>query len=185
MSKGYLREDSVGREMFQFSREAYEKCLALLPDDSLWHFGYADLLWSHYYFDIHASLQEDSEGILSLILLHLQTALTIDPNNQQARDLLTDISYSVDGAVRVDGDSFIYLGLTATPLPPIPWLVATETAFPTLTAVAPTNTPPPTTQIDYFPPTETPTAANPICGSTALVLPALAGVFWITRRKRS
>lgn len=183
MSKGYLREDSVGREMFQLSREAYEKCLALLPDDPVWHFGYADLLWSHYYFDIHASRKDDTEGILPLILSHLQTALRIDPNTQQARDLLTEISYSVPEAVQVDGDNFIYLGLTATPPPPTPWLYPTETAtaLPTVT-----NTPPPTTQFDYFPPpTEVPATANPICGSAALVFPALAGVFWIARRKRS
>lgn len=52
MPKGYLRADSVGREMFQLSREAYEKCLTLLPDDSLWHFGCADLLWSQSVFYI-------------------------------------------------------------------------------------------------------------------------------------
>jgi len=182
MSKGYLREDSVGREMFQLSREAYEKCLALLPDDPVWHFGYADLLWSHYYFDIHSSRKDDTEGILSLILSHLQTALRIDPNTQQARGLLTEISYSVPDAVQVDGDSFIYLGLTATPPPPTPWLYPTETATALPTG---TNTPPPTTQFDYFPPSTKAPTANPICGSAALVFPALAGVFWIARRKRS
>ena len=186
MSKGYLREDPVGREMFQLSREAYEKCLALLSNDSLWHFGYADLLWSYYYFDIRASSKADTEGILPLILSHLQTALMIDPKNQQARDLLTEISYSVPEAVKLDGDSFIYLGLTATPLPPTPWLYPTETMLPTLTESAP---PTPTLEsvpsAESVPPTETPTASNPLCGSAALVLPALAGVFWIARRKRS
>ena len=185
MSKGYLREDSVGREMFQLSREAYEKCLALLPDDPVWHFGYADLLWSHYYFDIHASRKDDTEGILPLILSHLQTALKIDPNTQQARDLLTEISYSVPEAVQLDGNDFIYLGLTATPLPPTPWLVATETAFPT-----PIDSAPPTATLESAPPVKpvTPTespVANPICGSAAMTLPLLAGVIWISRRKRS
>lgn len=185
MSKGYLREDAVGREMFQLSRAAYEKCLALLPNDPVWHFGYADLLWSHYYFDIHASRKDDTEGILPLILSHLQTALRIDPNTQQARDLLTEISYSVPEAVQVDGDNFIYLGLTATPPPPTPWLVATETAFPTLTeSAAPTATLESAQPVEPVPPTEPP-VANPICGSMALVLPALAGVFWISRRKQS
>lgn len=185
MSKGYLREDPVGREMFQLSREAYEKCLALLPNDSLWHFGYADLLWSYYYFDIRASSKADTEGILPLILSHLQTALMIDPKNQQARDLLTEISYSVPEAVKLDGDSFIYLGLTATPLPPTPWLYPTETMLPTLTESAPPTALVETTlPVEPIPPTQTP-ASNPICGSTALILPALAGVFWIARRKRS
>jgi hypothetical protein len=140
------------------------------------------LLWSSYYFGIHASGLADSDGILPGILSHLQTALTIDPNNQKARDLLTEISYSVPEAVLVDGNNFVFLGLTATPPPPTPWLVATETAtaLPTVT-----NTPPPTTEFDYIPPPTATPVANPICGSTALTLPVLAGAIWITRRKRS
>jgi tetratricopeptide (TPR) repeat protein len=186
MSKGYLREDPVGLEMFQLSREAYEKCLALLPNDPVWHYGYADLLWSKYYFELYGPGKSDPEGILPLILSHLQTALKIAPNTQQARDLLTEISYSVPDAVQLDGNDFIYLGLTATPIHPTPWVYPTETAFPTLTEpAAPTATLASVPSAESVPPTETPTARNPLCGSAALVLPALAGVFWISRRKRS
>lgn len=186
MSKGYLREDPVGREMFQLSRDAYEKCLALLPDDPVWHYGYADLLWSKYYFELYGPGKSDPEGILPLILSHLQAALKIAPNTQQARDLLTEISYSVPDAVQLDGNDFIYLGLTATPIPPTPWVYPTETAFPTPTeSTAPTSTFESVPSLEPVPPTEAPAAANPICGSTALVLPAMAALFWISRRKRS
>ena len=129
--------------------------------------------------------QLDAEGILPLILSHLKTALEIDPNNQQAKDLLDWISGSIPGSVSKTDAGYTFLGLTATPLPPTPWQVATETAFPTLTAVVPTYTPPPTTQFDYFPPTKTPTATNPLCGSAALILPAFAALFWFSRRRIS
>jgi tetratricopeptide (TPR) repeat protein len=52
MPKGYLREDPAGIELYALSKDAYEKCLALLPNDPLWHYGYADLLWAHYYFGV-------------------------------------------------------------------------------------------------------------------------------------
>ncbi len=212
LNKG-LRDDAAGLEMFHLSREAYEKCLALLPNDSLWHYGYADLLWVHYYWNLHWS-GADPEGILPLTLSHLKTALAIDPNNRLARDLLMNIGYSVDGSVQVNGDDFIYLALTATPLPPTPWPAATATAFPTPTesaastaipsvspAPVPTKPPGPAATATAFPtPTESaastaipsvspapvptkPPAAHPICGGSALVLPALAGALWLTRRK--
>ena len=182
---GELRNDLGGQEMFQLSRQAYETCLAILPNDSLWHYGYADLLWSRYYFDVRLAQKDDTEGILPLILSHLQAALAIDPRNQQARDLLTEISYSVDGAVQVDGDNFIFLGLTATPLPPTPWEHPTETAFPTPTGFALPSTPAAHSvpSVESAAPAETP-AAKPLCGSVSLIFPALAGAIWLARRKR-
>lgn len=176
MSKGYLRDDPAGRELFELSRSAYERCLALLPKDSLWQYGYADLLWSHYYFDIYMSGKGDSQGILPVILMKLQTALVLDPNNQQAKDLLTEISYSVPETVLLDGDNFVLLGLTATPLPPTPWVEeATPTFVPTLTSPSPTysmgvNTPEPVS------------APNPLCGS-AYLLPALFGIALVLKKR--
>lgn len=40
-----LRIDQGGVEVYELAKDAYEKCLALLPDDALWHAGYAELLW--------------------------------------------------------------------------------------------------------------------------------------------
>jgi len=184
-SKGFLRQDPGGREMFRLSREAYEKCLVLLPNDSLWHYGYADLLWIYFYTDVQYSVGADTEGILPLILTHLETALRLDPDNQKARDLLLEISYSVRGSVQVDGDNFLYLGLTATPILPTPYVYRTETSVPSPTIISPpTATIEPLLPVESTIPAETP-IKNPLCGSTALILPVLVGVVWLSRRKHT
>jgi hypothetical protein len=186
-SKG-LRTDAGGREALRLGREAYEKCLALLPDDSLWHYGYAELLWAHYLFDIYFGGPPDAEGILSLTLSHLQTALRLDPNNQRARDLLQDISYTLPDAVQLDGADFIYLGLTATPAPPTPYggpasetpeSQPTEPPAPTSTS-APTATRPPETD-ESTPSNETPRNPGTVCGAAMLVFPGLAVAWWRRR----
>ncbi len=177
-SKGWLREDPDGLELFAASRDAYEKCLALLPNDSLWQYGYADLLWSHYYFDIYFSGKADSEGTLTTILEKLQIALELDPNNQQAKDLLTEISYAIPDAVSLDGDNFVLLGLTATPLPPTPWaVVETPTFEPTVMVLSPTysmgvNTPEPISK------------PAPLCGS-AFLLPVLLGAVFVLKKNKT
>lgn len=182
MSKGYLRTDPAGREMFELSRSAYEKCLALLPNDSLWHYGYAELLWAHYYWDLYLSSKPDDEGVLPAMLAHLRTALAIDPNNQLAKDLLLEIHYAMPGAVDLDGDSYIYLGLTATPVPPTPWVVE---ATPTIVPAEATPTPTATFTTGVIPPnTPAPdTATNPLCGG-AFLLPALFGMVFINRKRK-
>lgn len=179
-SKGWLRDDPAGREIFVLSRNAYEKCLAFLPNDPLWHYGYADLLWPHYYFDIHGSRKDDTEGILLTVLTELQTALALDPKNQQAKDLLQEIAWAIPEAVQVNGDDYVLLGLTATPIMPTPYGGdATQTPPPTPEPVStaqalatPTESAPPQ-----------PTAKNPLCGSLFL-LPALFGTLLVIKRKR-
>ena len=175
-TKGYLSEDPAGRELFELSRSAYEKCLALLPKDSLWQYGYADLLWSHYYFDIYFMGKEDTQGILPTVLQKLQTALALDPNNQQAKDLLAEISYAMPDAVLLDGDNFVFLGLTATPIPPTPWaVVETPTFVPAVTS------PPPTYSMGVNTP-EPVSAPTSLCGS-AFLLPVLFGMVLAVKRK--
>lgn len=180
MPKGYLRDDPAGRGLFELSRSAYERCFALLPKDSLWQYGYAELLWSHYYFDIYMGSKEDAQNILPLTLMKLQTALALDPNNQRAKDLLAEISYAVPDAVRKEGDNFIFLGLTATPIHPTPYLFLSETPQPTLT-----DTAAPTQQAAVLS-TESapqPAAKNPLCGS-AFLLPALFGFVLVSKRRK-
>ncbi len=180
MPKGYLREDPAGREMFELSKSAYEKCLALLPNDSLWQYGYADLLWSHYYFDIYFMGKEDTEGVLPTVLRRLQIALELDPNNQQAKDLLTEISYAIPDAVllELDEGSFTFLGLTATPIPPTPWaVVAPPTFVPTEIVPSPTysmgvNTPEPVSM------------PAPLCGS-GFLLPVLLSVVFVLKKNKT
>ncbi len=185
MPKGYLREDPAGFELYQLSKDSYEKCLALLPNDPLWHYGYADLLWSHYYWNIYFGSQVDAEGVLPSLLGHLQTALKLDPNNEPATDLLLEISYQIPEAVQQNEDeSFTLLALTATPIPPTPY-----GGFPTVTP-QPTLEPASTPQTVSTPtvdsaPTEAPepAARNPICGS-AFLLPALFGMVLVLKRRK-
>ena len=130
--------------------------------------------------------KSDTEGVLPTILTELQTALTIDPNNQQAKELLLAISSVVQDAVRVDGNDYVYLGLTSTPeSPALPSGVITETPSPTPTkeelspAIKKTETVVPPA------PTTPATTAKPICGTTAFILPTLAIGIWVSRRNRA
>ena len=179
LKHGELRNDPAGMEMFELSRSAYEKCLALLPDDPLWQYGYADLLWPHYYYDYYFYGKPDTENLLPTVLMKLKTALELDPDLQQAKELLDWIYNSVPGAVYKDEfGNYDFAGLTATPVPPTPWRVqATPTFTPAMTA------PPPTFTTGVIPPaTPEPTATNPLCGTAAL-LPALAGLVYVKRRR--
>ncbi|MFZ5880189.1 MAG: tetratricopeptide repeat protein [Chloroflexota bacterium] len=192
MPKGFLRDDTVGQEMYALSRDAYERCLVLLPKDSLWHAGYADLLWSHYYFDMYFGGEADTEGVLPRLLSELRIALELDPNNQVARDLLSRIASSAPELVHKTDAGYDFLALTATPTPQI--------THETLTA-APTGTPFPSplpvtltvremTRAASDPlPAVTPThpqeaPASPLCGGTAMLLPVLAGALWFVRRRQ-
>ena len=183
LSKGYLREDTAGLEIYGLSKQAYEKCLALLPSDLLWHYGYADLLWSHYFFDLYTRGLPDPAGVLPRVLSELKTSLELDSDNQQAKDLLSWISSNIPGSVTINGDNYDYLALTATPLPPTPFGEATETPvpIPTETIMALPTTPPTPTIVPAPIPTEKP-SATPFCGGTALILPALFGVLFLSKR---
>jgi hypothetical protein len=170
--------------MYAMSRDAYERCLALLPKDSLWHTGYADLLWSHYYFDIFMMGVPDTENTLLSTLSELQIALELDSNNQLAKDLLTQISSAFPEVVKQTSSGYDFLALTATPIPPTLINFGTETAtsIPTVSANTSTATQPietqPTSPVEGRP-------GIPFCASTAFVLPALVGALWISYRKRS
>lgn len=183
MPKGYLRADRGGLELYALSKDAYERCLALLPDDPLWHYGYADLLWAHYQYGIYFAGEQDTEGILTTLLTELQTTLELDPDNQLAKDLLLEISYQIPQAVQADGENFILSGLTATPIPPTPWGgFATETPLPATPAPEDSTQAESTTQAPP-PATEIPSAPNPLCGS-AFLFPALFGMVFAVKRKK-
>lgn len=177
---GDIRTDPAGQGMFELSRSAYETCLGILPQDPLWLYGSAELLWSQYYFNLYLMGQPDTQNLLPTTLARLQTALKLDPNLQLAKDLLLQINYAIPDAVQQNEDgSFTLLGLTATPVPPTPWVA---TATPTLIpAVA---TPTATFATGVIPPsTPEPTPPNPLCGS-AFLLPALFGLMIFTKRKQ-
>jgi len=179
LPKGWLRDDSQGRELVQLSKDAYEKCLALLPRDALWHYGYADLLWSEYYWESRISPRGDVQGLLPRALTELQTVLDLDPGNAMAHDLLLEISLAVDGAVELNGDDYVFLALTATPQPPTPYGNPSTEALTTTPTAAPPATP---TLVSATP---EPHAQNPVCGAGALSLLLPAAAMVLMNRRRS
>lgn len=173
--KGYLRTDPAGQEMYRSGVAAYEKALTLLPDDALWHYGLADLLWAHYYY---ADARDMSELVRAVD--ELRKSLALDPKNQNAKDLAGWIGGEFPWAISQTDAGYDYLLLTTTPtiesgvFTPEP-STTPEPNFPTLTATATVEAIPPR-------PTQNPPGL-PFCGGAALLLPALAGLLWLFSRR--
>ncbi len=186
--RGYLRSDPIGQELYREAVRAYEKSITLLPEDSLWHYGYADLLWGHYLYDVYYAGTQDTPELVRIFEL-LHRSLEIDPNNQLARDLIVSISYDFSWAVVQKDGRYDFLILTTTPTtaPQVPTVTpvadVTSTPLPILPTptliAAPENTAPVPTAAPQ--PTPVPVAGNPLCGGSALLL---LGLLWaFTRRK--
>jgi hypothetical protein len=194
--KGYLRADDAGRQMYLEAVAAYEKSVTLLPKDALWHYGFADLLWSHYVFDVHWAGGQDVAGLLRLSQ-ELNTSLALDPKNQDARDLADYISYTIPSVILKTERGYAFLALTATPtlapptstatLPPVESTSTVSTSSTTVLTLrpSPTWTIPPTIFVEGTEPPPVPTPAPPqvpFCGGAALLLPLLAGLAWTFSR---
>jgi hypothetical protein len=172
-SKGYLRADPAGQALYAEAVTAYDKAVTLLPGDPLWHYGFADLLWSSYYlaWDGPHDIAE-----LYRAVDEIHQSITLDPSNQNALDLAGWIAGSYPWAISRTEHGFEYLILTATPtsLPatetpsPEPTLVEPATVTPALDVptVSPTDSPPG--------PTPVPQGGNPLCGGAAALLPIAA-----------
>jgi len=148
----------------------------LLPDDALWHYGYADLLWSHYYYFVYMTGEQDTESLFPRTLTALKTSLELDPNNQRAKDLASWISASIPGSVSITDSGYDFLALTATPIPPRPLLFVTETPIPSPT-VEVVSSPTPS----LVPTGQTPTG-SPVCGGAAFLVPFLVIALWWKRK---
>jgi len=190
-SKGFLRDDFAVDEIFQKSSEAYEKAVALKPDDALWHYGYAELLWLYYSI---VQNKGDYTSILVKSLTELDTSLRLAPTNEKAMALADWINGTFPDYVEKGENGYVFLALTQTPvyMTQIPWETPTTTPFmpkasPSATkakaaAVAtPTEAAKPSATSQPAP-TPNP-SGSPICGGSALALPALVGAIWLTRRK--
>ena len=195
--KGFLREDDAAKTLYPEAVQAYEKSVTLLPDDPLWHYGYADLLWSHYYFSVYLGGSSQDYTELTRLVTELRASLQLDPTNQNARDLAAWISSSVPWALTQGDGGYDFLLLTATPT----FSPETATAAPGLTPEL-TSTPVPaeltstllppkptavvmaTETIPATTPAKTPASGVPFCGGTALILPLLAGLFWAFSKRR-
>lgn len=167
----WFRGDAGGQELYNLSVQAYEKCLALLPDDALWHAGFAELLYWHYIFDTYWTNPGDYTDVIRA-LEEVQRALEINPKTIKALEILDEISYSAPGFVRKDGDQYVFLYLTATPVPPTvfptvtlvpPDVSPTATASPAATSAATLQSPAPTAAVPQ------PQPKLPVCGSALLI----------------
>jgi len=175
--KGF-RHDAGGRELYAMSVEAYEKSLALLPDDALWHAGFAELLAFHSAF---ASMEgQDTRAETVRAMQEIRRALEISPNDPKVNENAETIYFSfMDGIQRTNG-GYDFLWLTATPELTPTFISPVE---PTYTSSPPaTDTPLPTATVVHAreaTPTPAPvTVKNPLCGSAALVLFAVLGFLY-------
>lgn len=155
-----FREDTGGLELYRLSREAYERAVALLPEDALWQAGYADLLWNHWYWSERFKELPDYAELTQALQL-IQRSLELSPRNEKALAVLDDIRYSYPEAVQEQGGEYILLHLTATPT-----MVPSPSLTPSLTATTPpTETPAPTLKPTYtlepFSPSFTPKMPTP------------------------
>ena len=176
-----FRRDAGGQQIYPLSVGAYEKAVTLLPDDGLWHAGFADLLAVHAYY----SQWEGRDVIPEIIhsMREIDLALGLAPKDPKVNEIAEKIYWLFPDGVKLLEIGYDFLWLTATPvmetptdvpvsptstLQATPEPVSTATAIPTREAVAsPTPTPP--------------TAKNPLCGSAAL---APLGLIWLALRKK-
>ena len=173
-----LRPDPGGQEVFDLSQQAYQRCLVLLPDDSLWHAGYAELLYNYY--SLKLRWNDPYNPLIYQLMAELDRALELDPTNQLAQELAQYLSWDLPEGVIKSENGYIFLYLTATPTLQTQPEPATVTPEPTATS----EPVPPATLSS--PPTEIPEPlskpALPFCGAATLALPvagiALKKRFW-------
>jgi len=165
-----FRHDDGGKQIYRLSVEAYEKSVALLPDDALWHAGFADLLGVHAYYASQEG--EDATAEMLRSMQEIRLALDLSPDDPKVREIAETIYYLFPDAIKQYENGYDFLWLTATPdvpATPTPTLVKLATTTP------PATTPPlPTATVvpageAASTPTPVPSASNPLCGSAALI----------------
>jgi len=85
-NKRYARSDESAYLLYTLSRGAYEKALNLLPDDGLWHAGYANLLLD--YNEFQWKLETIPEDV-ALGFQELQIAYQLAPDAEIVQELLS------------------------------------------------------------------------------------------------
>jgi hypothetical protein len=86
---GY-RDTPAGLEMYQWSQEAYQKAVALLPNDADWHYGYADLVCEYAIWKLDTP---EAYAAGQVCLAEIQRALEINPAHEQAQKLKRTMAY--------------------------------------------------------------------------------------------
>ncbi len=183
--EGGYRDDAAGLELFQWSVDAYEKCLALKPNDAQWHAGFAELLayraewgWSPMSPETTRAMEE------------IRTALELAPNDPVVRGVAEELRNRIYGGIVQNGDSFDFPWLTQTPTL-LPSFTPTTVSVDNPTATTPAPPPAATEVAQAVPtftnapeatPTPVPQKSSPLCGSAAL-LPLFVMLWFIWKRK--
>ena len=175
-----FRHDPGGQELYQLSVESYENAVRLLPDDGLWHAGFADLLSTHAYYASWEGEDTTSETIRSMQEIDL--ALGLAPKDPKVNEIAEKIYQLFPNAVEQLEIGYDFLWLTATPfmesptdVPVLPTSTLQMTPEPGPTARAV-----PTREAAPNPTPTPPTVKNPLCGSAILIPLALV---WFARRR--
>ncbi len=153
LMKHGLRDDAGGNEMYRRAVSAYEKAVALLPKDALWHYGFAELLWYRFFFSNYDdALAGDHPDLQALVraIQELKASLDLQPDTPDALNLAQVIKNNVPGSIVISGGQIAYPGLTATPV---------VTPYPTYSP-AESETPPPTPTWTLGPPPSEPPAPS-------------------------
>ena len=183
-----FRRDEGGQQLYPLSVEAYENAVRLLPNDALWHAGFADLLSVHSYYASWEGVDTTPEMLRSM--QEIDRALDLAPNDPKVNEIAVDMYYLFPGTIEQLESGLDFLWLTATPIADTPTSIpasSTETLQAEPEPVS-TETPFDGTQegssaVLEATPTLTaipPTAGNPLCGSIALAPLAL---IWFARRR--
>lgn len=167
------RTDAGGIHLYKASIEAYKKALDLLPDDALWHAGYADLLLNNSFYTYRLSAAGRDEILQALNEIY--TAYKLDPDHSIIQEIANQFPRE---AITEENGELVFYWLTQTPA-----LADVEPQETTAPQADPTSV----TFITATPqpePTQPPTAVSvvdpsgeenisekkslPICGSTIL-----------------
>ena len=178
-----LRDDAGGQELFALGASAYEKAVELLPEDALWHAGFAELLFDGYYWKEYYS--PEKPGLLRA-LQEINLAYQLDQTELFILDLIDEMRSALPSAVSKEGDIPVFLWLTATPtflpsstptpsLTPSPSPTRASSLTPNPATPTPIGVPPAAIETASPEPTDTtpPPAASPsftLCG-TAILIP--------------
>jgi hypothetical protein len=184
----WYREDEGGQELYQLSVEAYEKALELLPDDALWHAGFAELLYTHAYWDVFTPGSPNLDEMQRAVE-QIKIAYDLKPEDPKVLEILSSMSSGLPG-INQSKDGYVFFFLTATPTtvptstpevtPSASSLPVTPTDQHTATASedvqetpipADTNTPTASPVPVASSTQSTGSSSLPFCGSALLIIP--------------
>jgi tetratricopeptide (TPR) repeat protein len=109
-----MREDEGGKELYQLALEAYQNAVNLLPNDALWHAGFADLLWNHAYWDVFQPGSPNLDEIQRAVA-EIKIAYELKPEDPKVLDILDNMTYGMPSAIERVEDGYVFSLLTATP----------------------------------------------------------------------